>query len=84
MKSRNHLTMTGVISGLSVSPQIKIAHFVLIHNFGGGYPPIYMPCVARLDTLGACLTSKSPICIEANLRCVGGRTRAIVQKIQAN
>ena len=46
MKSENHLIITGIfISDVAVNPGQIHFRFRIIHNYGGGRPPLTLNCV---------------------------------------
>lgn len=80
MVSKNHLSMTGVVNGLLASPERSSIKFTLVHNYGGGKPPLFLPCIvpkgARVP-----IQNGETLCVDAYLQCVGGQIKAVVKRI---
>ena len=81
MVSKNHLSMTGVVNGLLASPERSSIKFVLVHNYGGGKPPLFLPCILP-KSVAFPIRNGETLCIDACLQLVGGQIKAIVNRIQ--
>lgn len=68
MKSKNNLTITGVVSRLRIIPERGNARFILVHNFGGGRPPLYLNCIAPEPLVGEGIHDGDLLRVDANLR----------------
>lgn len=78
MKSRNHLSLTGVVTKLVPIQERSGVRFLLVHNFGGGNPPLFLPCVFnRSCSFG----NGESLRVEAHLRSLNGKPTAIVGKV---
>lgn len=78
MKSINHLTITGVITGIKTSPERNSMRFTLIHYFGGNNTPLILPCISKqID----CHKGQS-LRIRACPRSANGRFHAVVNKVE--
>ena len=80
MKSSNHLSVTGVVAKLEPVPERTGVRFLLVHNFGGGNPPLFLPCVFCQENT---LENGERLRIEAHLRAFRGKATAYVSKVQS-
>ena len=78
MKSKNHLSISGVVAKLEPVPERNCVKFFLVHNFGGGNPPLFLPCFSSQNYS---FENGENLRIEAHLRAVHGRTTAFVSKV---
>jgi hypothetical protein len=77
MTSRNHLSLTGVVAKLEPVQKRCGVRFYLVHNYGGGNPPLFLPCVFLQE---ATLENGERLRIEAHLRAINGKPTAYVNK----
>ena len=73
--------MTGVVKGLLSSPERSSIRFILVHNFGGGKQPLFLPCIVP-QAARVHIQNGETLCVDACLQCVGGQIKAIVNRIQ--
>lgn len=73
--------MSGVVTKIEPVPERNGVKFFLVHNFGGGNPPLFLPCVFTKENYT--LENGERLRIEAHLRAVRGRTTAYVSKVQS-
>lgn len=78
MKSNNHLSITGVVAKLEPVPERNGVRFFLVHNFGGGNPPLFLPCV--FNRTNCSFENGERLRIEAHMRSVNGKPTAIINK----
>ena len=84
MKSENHLTITGfVISDVAINPGRTHFRFRIIHNFGGGRPPLVLDCVqiVRPGTDPKIPKKGDSVRIRAYLRMYAERIEAVVKSM---
>jgi len=78
MKSSNHLSLTGVVAKIEPVPERNGVRFFLVHNFGGGNPPLFLPCV--LKRANCSIENGETLRIDGHLRAVNGKPTAFVTK----
>ena len=84
MKSENHLIITGtVISDVAINPGQIHFRFRIIHNFGGGRPPLTLNCVqiVKPGTEPKLPQKGDAVRIRAYLRIHAERIEAVVKSI---
>ena len=84
MKSKNNLSITGVIvREVAVFPDHRSMRFMLAHNFGGGKMPLYLNCTVlknEYDTISALHPRKGDaVSVTAYLRPVGRHVEAVIK-----
>ena len=86
MKSKNNLTITGIlVTEVIVPSEHRYGHFTLAHNFGGRVPTLYLPCRIPGSILDGILSSGlkkgDAITLKAYIRPHGGSVEAVVKKL---
>ena len=80
MTSKNHLSLTGVVAKLEPVQKRCGVRFYLVHNYGGGKPPLFLPCILP-KRVGSPIHNGETLCIDACLQFVGGQIKAVVNRI---
>ncbi|MBR6932749.1 MAG: hypothetical protein IKH49_05545 [Bacteroidales bacterium] len=87
MKSKNHLTITGVISTeVSVAPDHSWGRFTLVHSYGGHTPALFLSCLIPPQILDGVLATglkkNDAVTIKAYIRPRGTSVEAVSKAIE--
>ena len=78
MKSKNNLTITGVVVSVMQIPDSSTTLFIIAHNAGGHNKPLFLRCVSRRPVD---LEKGERITITAYLRAGAHGTEAVIKSL---
>lgn len=86
MKSKNHLSITGVIAtDVTFLPARRLWRFSMIHHFGGHNPSLYLQCVfwgrKSEEILALGPKQGDSVSIDAYVRPCGDRFEAVLNDL---
>ena len=89
MKSKNNLTITGVVvTDVTEDPDHRYGRFSIIHNFGNGKSSLNLPCVllgkAYDDAIASGVRKGMAVTVNAYLRPRGEGVEAVVKGLSCS